>query len=507
MPNLSFGLADDPRTPMYLRIERMIEREIAAGNFRIGDKLPPVRDMAQRLSVNAVTVSRAYRELSVRGVVKGRGRSGTIVASNNVGTAAPVVARERAPQAAPLPRAGARDTVSGNKAFQQMLLASQAVHVLQLTRAYPCNVESVQPRLHAVLKEVASAKDLEIFDYSSFKGAPELRAAICDYLSARGMSTSPEMVLVTSGAQQGLDIVTRSLLRAGDTVLVEKPTYFGMIDLLRTQGARIVQVEMDSEGINADALRSAIKDHSPTLLYTVPTFHNPTGVSMSLRRRTEVLELCGRSNVAVLEDDYAPELRFRGQVLPSLWQLSAEQGSSGTSVYHVRSFSKTYMPGMRLGLVVQPARRNQVNLINGLSALHTSNLVQLFGLRFFRSGLWEAVENDLIEACTERQEVFTRTLRSALAGAASFDVPDGGLNIWLRLPEHVDASDFFFTAIRNGVSFFAGELFYADVPKRNCARLSFGGLTPDQLRNAATRLAVALDEHLNAAESRLSQVI
>ncbi|MFC4271376.1 PLP-dependent aminotransferase family protein [Sneathiella chungangensis] len=398
-------------------------------------------------------------------------------------------------------------TVTGNRAFQQMLAASQSEHLIQLTKAYPSSDLVWTPDVHKTFRDVSRKAGPELFEYTSSAGSLDLRRAILVYVSAQGMEATTDEIIITSGAQQGLDIVTRTLMRAGDKIIMERPTYFGMLDLLRSSGIQPVTVEMLNDGVSPEALEEAIVTHGPKAFYTMPTFHNPAGVTQSLERRRQVVEICARYNLPIIEDDYAPELRFSGEPLPTLWSLAREEGNS-CSVFYVRGFSKTYLPGVRLGFVLVP-RSEYENVLSSrsLSTLHSSNLVQLFGVAYFKSEVWLSVRDQLVKTYSKRQSALVKSLKSNLPRTARILAPDGGLNVWLHLPDEIDATEMFYTAIRNGVSYFAGELFFADKPALNTMRVSFGALSEAEIPDAAARLGATVSQQMGEKAPSVTMVL
>ncbi len=487
--------------PLYQQLERMVIEAVEAGKLSPSDRMPSVRELAAHLGVNAVTVSKAYRELARQGIVGGRGRGGTIVLARPSPAAAPVIANE-------LPDVPAAALVSGNRAFQYMLRAAHGAGVISLTKAYASPEAVMSDDLRGTLLEFAAARiGPEMFEYTGAEGSDELRRILAAYFTVQGITCNETEVVVTNGAQQALDIVARASLSPGDTLLMERPTYFGMLDFARSLRVNTVGVAMEPDGISIEDLAQALQRTKSRALYVMPNFQNPSGVTMSLAKRNAVLELCGQHGVLLIEDDYAPELRFRGKPLPSLYAL-ARGTTAQPLVCHVRSFNKSLLPGVRLGALIAPgALREGFVAARGLSDLHTSNLVQAFATEFFLRCDPATVVKRLSQYYAARQSAFFEALRAHMPHEVVLARPDGGLNVWLRLPRGLEAGALFYSAMANRVSYLAGDLFYTDQPDHSTLRLSFGSGSAEELVEGALRLGSTVKEQLSRIGGRVSMVV
>lgn len=489
--------------PLYQQLENMVAKAVEAGRLAAGDRMPSVRDLAAHLGVNAVTVSKAYRELARQGIVGGRGRGGTVVLGRQgAASAAAAAAAGDAPEVPPAP------FVSGNRAFQYMLRAAHGAGVISLTKAYASAEAVMSAELRGPLLEFAATRcGPQTFDYTGADGDHDLRRALAEYFTEQGIACTDEEVLVTNGAQQALDVVARASLSPGDVLLMERPTYFGMLDLARSLRVGTVGIAMEPDGLSIEELGQALGRTRARALYVMPNFQNPSGITMGLAKRRALLELCGQHGTLVIEDDYAPELRFRGKALPSLYSL-ARGTAAQPFVCHVRSFNKSLLPGIRLGALLAPAPLREGFIASrGLSDLHSSNLVQAFALEFFRRGDPHAIAKRLAAHYAKRQKALADALRQHLPHEVSLALPEGGLNLWLRLPQGIDTGAMFYAAMANRVSYLAGDLFYPDQPDHSTMRISFGSGSAQELAEGAARLSATLKAQTSRRGGGISMVV
>ncbi|WP_405773726.1 PLP-dependent aminotransferase family protein [Streptomyces sp. NBC_00859] len=330
--------------------------------------------------------------------------------------------------------------------------------------------------------------------YGTAQGDPSLRESICEVMSLEGVAADPDDVVVTVGSQQALDLVTRLFVDPGDTVVTEAPTYVTALAVFAAHQARVAQVEMDEEGVLPGALsetfaRLAAQGRPAKLFYTIPTFHNPTGITMSARRRQEVLEVCRRARVLVLEDNPYGLLRYDGESLRPL------RASAPDEVIYLGSFSKTLAPGLRVGwALAPPAVREKLVLAAESAMLSQSPLTQMTVDRYLRTQLWQA---QLVETCTmyrSRRDAMLRALERYMPPGASWTVPQGGFFVWVSLPEPLDTKAMLDAAVAAGVAYVPGTGFYTGGRGRRELRLSFCYPTPEHVTEGVRRLAAVLQD-------------
>jgi len=321
----------------------------------------------------------------------------------------------------------------------------------------------------AVLADVFREMGAAALDYGSREGYAPLRRWIASRLKSEGSPVSEQDVFILNGAQPGLDLIGKLLLEKGDTVAVESPTYYNAIGAFRLYGADLVPVPLDEEGLRPGALEELFARRSVKLLYCMPTFQNPTGVSMERERRVTVLSLARRYGVALLEDTFDADLRYRGVEEVALRGLPG-----GEDVLLVGTFSKILFPGLRLGwLVVPPRLRDAVRRIRRCTDLTAGLLGQAAVHRFCELGLLDEHLDRVRAANRARLAVLVDEMGEHFPDEAYWTRPNGGMSLWVTLPEGVDAVEVLLEARRAGVNFSPGPLFHVDGGGGNAFRLSF----------------------------------
>ncbi|MCB9684401.1 MAG: PLP-dependent aminotransferase family protein [Alphaproteobacteria bacterium] len=461
--------------PLQRKLADALRAAISVGSLPPGTRLPAERALAQSLAVSRSTVVAALAALRDEGLVTSRHGSGTRVA---------VDARRRLPRTDP------------SLALRRNVVAEAFVDpnagAIDLLGASVEALPSIGPALFA--EAMADlGPHLSHSGYHPF-GLPELREVVAAHLAHRGAPTRPSEVLITNGAQQGLALAASLLLRPGDTVLVETPTYLTAIDLLRGTGARLAPVATGPEGVDLDALREAIERHAPAMVYLVPTFHNPLGTVMPASTRRAVAALASRHGFTVVEDEALAELSFTDDPVPPPIAAFAEPGT----VLTLGSTSKVLWGGLRVGWV-----RGSDELVRRLGRLKTvadlGSAVpsQVVAVRLLR---------DLPRYQRERRALLIASRDAVVAELAehlpSFDfaMPAGGLSLWLRLPCG-NASELAQVARRHGVAIVPGHLAGPDGGHGNRVRLPITRL-PGELGEGVRRLARAWEAYQPTAERR-----
>lgn len=339
----------------------------------------------------------------------------------------------------------------------------------------------------------------ETLQYAERSGLPEMREWVSTYLSADGARTSPDEVLMVNGAKHGLDLICRLLLDEGDTIVVTAPTYFTSIPIFRSFGAAFIEVGQDSEGIDVVAIEESfacLKREGrklPKFIYNVPDFHNPTGVTMSRRRRQALIDLSARRGVFVVEDSPYRKIRFEGESEPSLKSLDQNE-----RVLTVGTFSKLVAPGLRVGWVTAPrdllSRMLQLKSDGG-----SSPLLQRLILEFCKAGRLDAQTRLAQTTYRTHRDHMVRALRRDMPNV-SMTVPHGGYYVWLTLPSHIDGDELARRAAEHGVTVIAGSKFFAGPGTgypgkkphpRNNIRLTYSHAAPDEIDEGVRRLASA----------------
>lgn len=325
--------------------------------------------------------------------------------------------------------------------------------------------------------------------YSTTEGHPGLRAAHAARLTARGLPTAGEELLVCTGSQQALGLVCDVLLEPGDTVLVEDPTYLAAIQRFGMAGARVVGVPCDDDGLLPDALEAAVREHGPKLLYTMPNFQNPSGRTLPATRRADIARIAADLGLWILEDDPYGELRYEGSALPPIAALD----DAADRTIHISSLSKVLAPGLRLGYARMPdALRAQLIVAKQAADLHTSTIDQEAAAGAMARLDLDAHLHTVRALYGERRDALLAALPDALPGGSTWNRPAGGMFVWARLPDGWDATALLRDAIAQGVAFVPGAPFHPGPnPDQRTLRFSFVTHTPGELAEGLRRLGAA----------------
>ncbi len=351
-----------------------------------------------------------------------------------------------------------------------------------------------------VMKEAPVAA----LQYGVTAGQPDLRQALTHVMQKRGANVDASEIIITTGSQQGIDLMARVMLDTGDVVCIERPSYLAAIQTFALAQAKFIGVEVDDNGMDVDALEQMLDSCvvKPKLIYTVATFANPSGATMSLARRKKLLQLAVKHQVFVIEDDPYGELRSRGESLPPLIALAKDIPGAEAWCGYLSTLSKILAPGFRIGWMVLPAAlRNYAEIAKQGMDLHTSTFTQAVAARYLESGrLYERLP-EIRASYKERNEALADALKRHLAGALTYTQPDGGMFLWAKWTDtSINSEKLLSFAVQEKMIFVPGEHFYADAPLRHSIRLSFATPTPIQIAEAIQRLAVALTK-MNAAKN------
>ncbi len=343
-------------------------------------------------------------------------------------------------------------------------------------------------QLSQVAASVVAQRGLQALQYGSGQGDEQLREQILEVMALEMIAAHPDDVVVTTGSQQALDLVTRVFIDPGDVVVAEAPSYVGALGVFRAYQADVVHVAIDEHGLVPAALEETLASLAAAgrrtkFLYTVPNFHNPAGVSLALERRPQVLEIARRYGVLVLEDNPYGLLGFDREPWPALRSYDDD------GVIYLGSFSKTFAPGYRIGWAVAPhAVREKLVLASESAILCPSNASQIAISSYLATCDWRSQIKSYRELYRERRDAMIGALSEHLP-EATWTVPDGGFYTWVRLPEGLDARDMLPRAVTARVAYVPGTAFYYDGSGSDHMRLSFCYPTPERIREGVRRLA------------------
>ena len=323
-------------------------------------------------------------------------------------------------------------------------------------------------------------------DYGEVAGYRPLRKLIAERMTAQGTPVTPAEVIVCNGSQQGIDLAARLLLNPGDAVVVEAPTFIDAIRTFQTYEATFLEVPVDAEGMRIDALRQALRTapNPPKLIYTVPTFQNPTGTSLSLARRHELLAVAREHGLTVIEDDPYSELRYDGEPLPSLRSLDSD-------VIYLGTFSKTIAPGLRVGWVAAPERLFElVRMAKEGTDIHTARMMTRT-VYHAADGFLDQHVATVKETYRARRQAMLECLAAEMPPDVTWSRPAGGFFVWVTLPPTLSVAELLSESAANGVIFLPGFVFYANPATggKHALRLTFSALSEDRIREGIRRLA------------------
>jgi 2-aminoadipate transaminase len=377
------------------------------------------------------------------------------------------------------------------------LLERQAHDVVRMAMGSPA-AEAIPSAVFGALLGELAAEGASAFDYGPTEGDRALRRALIDFLAAQGSPVDPEALLITSGGMQGLDLVCKLFVEPGDLVAVECPTYTNGAATITGYGGRLVEIPGDADGLDIDALEWAAEEQArpPKLIYTIPTFQNPAGTTLSLGRRERLIELAADWGALILEDDPYGLLRFEGADLPTLREL----GAGRAHVVGVHTFSKILAPGLRVGWVeAEPdVVARMVDARQGMDTC-TAPPMQRLVARFVADGHIDAHLAALRTEYRRRKVGLQQALADVLRGLdARWTDPKGGFFLWLELPAAIDTEALFPAALDEGVAYIPGRAFSFGGRFGNALRLAFSAEPPDRAREGVRRLARAIERELAA---------
>jgi DNA-binding transcriptional MocR family regulator len=482
--SLDFHLDRSNPVALYQQISEHLKARISDGRLPAGARLPTVRQLASDLGVTRLTIQNAYAELQSAGWIESTVGRGTYVSHEVNGHS--------------FGRGMVALTPDG--VINDILQLNQIVGLRSMASASP------DPRLFpaeefwSMLAELQSDA-VAMVSYSSTQGDPHLRVEISQDLAERGVDASPEEILVVAGVTQGLALISRTLAQAGETILVEQPTYLGLLHTLKLHNLNAVGVPLDEDGPVLAVLEQMIQQHRPRFFYTVPTFQNPTGRCMSLERRLGVLELCANSGVVVVEDDIYGRLAYDAPSPPPLYTLDTR----GQTIY-VGSYSKVLMPGLRLGYVVAPPRwADKLLSLRRATDLCSPTLLQRTLALFLRNGGLKRHLRRVLPIYRERRNALVAALQRNLPLSVQWVQPQGGFCAWLTMPSYHPFTDLEQALLRQGWAVTPGEVFLAESAPQKSVRVCFGTVTPDVINAGVDAVSFAIRERLATAEPMMTR--
>ncbi|MGN0136489.1 MocR-like pyridoxine biosynthesis transcription factor PdxR [Anaerotignum sp.] len=456
-------------TPLYQQLAESIEALITDGILQANSKLPPIRKMAEHFGVNSVTIVNAYKYLENKKLVYSRVGSGTFVS--------------------PLPVEHIPEPVANRnlRSFDSGLFMENAINFT--STSLPNEMFPVDAFKKA-FDEVLDREKGGAFRYMDSMGYEPLREQLCLYLKSYGIKTSMENVQVISGAQQGIDIISKAMLRYGDVVFVEKPTFYGAAGAFLSRGGKLVEIPMENDGMDMMILEDFLKLYQPKFIYMMAYYQTPTCISYSMEKKRRLLELAEKYDTYIIEEDDFYDFHYGKEPLVPLKALDYKN-----RVIYIKSFSKILMPGLRMGLIVLPKKIHQAVMeAKYTTDISTSGFIQRALEYYLRENGWEKHAAQTRQYGSEKYRKTLSAARKYLSGVAKYGHPNGGVSLWVELPKGVGGEAFCSRMLEKNVILTPGSQYDISGEEDRHVRLSFANLSDDKIEVGLKRMGDTLRE-------------
>ncbi len=473
----SIQLKKDSDRHLYIQLYSQLRGLIESGDLEVESKLPPIRKFAKRLDVNNVTIVNAYKLLEEEELIYKKVGSGTFVAPRQSRVIEQIELDEEI-------------YIDEDSKFINEFKSTKVINFA--TAAPTPDLFPIEP-FQRLLNKVLERDRGYAFGYQKSQGYLPLRQSLAEYISNYNIDAIAEEIQIVSGAQQGIDILAKTFLDYGDTVFVERPSYPGAISVFQSRKANIIEIPMRSNGIDIDLLEERLQQFNPKILYLMPNFQNPTGWSYVKEKKEKVLELAEEYDFLIIEDDCLSNLNYGEKDNISLKSLDKND-----RVIYIKSFSKIFMPGLRLAFLIIPeAYFDQILLSKYMSDIFTDGLVQRVLDLYFKEEIWEEQLYKLRRTYQRRYESMKKALKRELPQEVKVIFPEGGLNLWLQLPENISAKKIQEKALEYNLNIAPGEVFYHQHPEKNTIRLSIAATDNREIEKGVKLLAKILKEEIS----------
>jgi 2-aminoadipate transaminase len=395
-----------------------------------------------------------------------------------------------------------RTQVMRSSAMRDLMAITARPEVISLAGGLPDTSTFPAESFAAQMTRIARESSAEALQYGPTEGFEETKACLLEVMGAEGMSPDPDDLIVTTGGQQAIDLITKTLVNPGDPVICEAPTYPGALPTFSSYEADVHQVSTDEAGMRIDELEQVLAalasdGRRPKFIYSVPSFQNPAGVTLSAERRRRLVELAREHEVLIVEDNPYGLLRYDGEEEPTLYSLDG-----GDYVLYLGTLSKILSPGIRIGWVAAPPPvLEKIGLGKQAADLCTSTLSQYFVREYFGEGRWRDYIADLVKIYRARRDTMLDALERHFPEQAVWTRPDGGLFLWATLPDYIDTTDLLAKALRENVAFVPGRAAYVDGRGGASMRLNFSATEEDELREGIRRIGAVVSEQMALYET------
>jgi DNA-binding transcriptional MocR family regulator len=463
---MKLKLDKNKATNLYIQVYEEIRDKILSEELAFGSRLLSERKLSQLLDVNRQTIATAYELLKVDGLIESFSGRGTFVSYK----------QEEKKHKKTIntylnwPELFERKQRVRHGSLIELIMDEQLKKdTYFLAGGLPATEAVPKEAFRQISSELLQDKHLNVLSQSPVSGVSQLKKQIKQIMWHRGYESKVDEYLITSGSQQALDLIFRAFLQPGDTVLIEEPSFFGVIELLKHYGAHIVSLPMDKEGMQTSILEYMLEKHRPKFIYTIPTYQNPTAISMSIERRKALIALSNKYNVGIIEDDPYGALQYEGKHYPTLKSMD-----KSNHVIYVSTFSKTVSLGLRIGWITAAEEViNQLVKVKQISDLHVNTFNQYTLAAFIESGQYFEHEKKLIKEYSLKRDIMLKTLKEEI-GEVEYIYPDGGFYVWISLDEQVSSRALFDEGIKHGLLITPGYHFMKDGKERGSfIRLNF----------------------------------
>ena len=486
---MEIQLKKNSTTPLYKQIRNTIRSQILSGQLSDGFKLPSERQLVEKLGVHRNTVKKAYEMLIHEGLVYASVKAprGYFVRNSPF---------EVKPDGKPDTR---KAFSSLDKNFNYHFLGTQNTFQRLYNSSYLSdsisfagvlvNKETLPlPYLHEIMDEITSGHDLEPFWFCDPQGTERMRACLASLLFGRKIYVQPQNIQIITETYEALSKIAFMYLKEGDFAIVEEPVMPAIVNILLHTGAHVLFVPVEKDGIQIEILENLVERYRPKLIYSMPNFHNPSAAVMSLEKRKRLLQCALSHNIPIVEDDSLFDFNYSGITLPSLYSMDRTN-----SVIYIDSFNLSFFPGARVGYIVAPDNviKTYRRIVNK-DQMFLNSLSQYMWARFFEKGYYEKHRQFLIDFYRKKRDLMCSAL-SCIPGL-SFSVPDGGLVIWIRLPEYTNDRQIAAAAERTGLLLMPGNTFFAEGSHgESYIRVSYSSVTDEEIAEGCRRMAEVLN--------------
>jgi len=490
---LPLHLQPESHIPLYVQLRDQLRALVATGELRTGDRIPASRELASHLGVHRTTVANAYAELESEGLIQGHVGRGTFICAPAVKQFTP------APRTNGNSHGGLRwEALFADERGDEGLSRLMPVvppGTINFTKASPSGETFPVEEFRKCCNSVLRSEGRRVLQLGSTDGYEPLKRELIEMLREEGVNVRSEQLLVTDGCQQAIDLLCKAFLRPGDAVALENPAYPGALAIFA--GARVrtlaVGVEADASrtgnvGLNIDALETVLLQNRVKFIFVTADFHNPTGTSLPVGQRRQILEIAAHYQVPVIEDGIYGRIRLRGPAVPSLKMLDR-----AGNVIQIDSFSKIAFPGLRVGWCIgAESAIERLRLLKQSTDLHTDQLAQAAMAEFMRRGYLARYAAKMKKIYRGRLEAMEEALEKHMPEGTAWTRAEGGVSVWVTLPTGVDTADLLIHVRERGVIFVPGRYFYFQNPQPNTLRLSFAALDEKQIARGVQTLAELL---------------